>query len=253
MNFGGSRLGFWFRYPLQPDRRLSTNRVLVFYDNYTQGPSGQTDYYNTSGDVNPGTDVWPVIQAREISLGMQPELIVGYNNLPADLTKYAHLWDIGYASPYGTNPTLNPTTLLTTYLQKGGAMFMLGENSFFATRDDTIELFIYGLTNQLPVVGSSALPVFTQTVAPEFLLANNSNSIQWGNPGEFTSYGVGTPMTTGGGYSPVAVAWKTGSMVNAPKGAVVAVLDINFFGSTFAPQYYDPSFIDNLSLTLNNL
>jgi hypothetical protein len=251
--FSASRLGFWFRYPLQPDRRLSTNRVLVFYDNYTQGPAGQTDYYNTGGDVNPGTDVWPVIQAREISLGMQPELIVGYNNLPADLTQYAHLWDIGYASPYGGNPTLNPTTLLTTYLQQGGAMFMLGENANFTVRDDTIELFIYGLSNQLPVTGSITTEVFTQTVASEFLLANNSNSIEWGAPGEFTSYGTGTPMTTGGGYGPVAVSWKTGSLVNAPKGAVVAVLDINFFGSGLGIQYYNPDFIDNLSLTLNEL
>jgi hypothetical protein len=251
--FNASRLGFWFRYPLEPDRKLATNRVLVFYDNYTQGPTGQTDYYNTGNDVNPGTDVWPVIQAREISLGMQPELIVGYNNLPADLTQYAHLWDIGYASPYGGNPTLNPTTLLTTYLQRGGAMFMLGENANFTVRDDTIELFIYGLSNQLPVTGSIASEVFTQTVGSEFLLANNNSSIEWAAPGEFTSYGTGTPMTTGGGYGPVAVAWKTGSLANAPAGAVVAVLDINFFGSFLGPQYYNPDFIDNLSLTLNNL
>jgi hypothetical protein len=45
--------------------------------------------------------------------------------------------------------------------------------------------------------------------------------------------------------------WKTGSLPAAPKGAVVAVLDINFFGSVFAPAFYDPDFIDNLSLILN--
>jgi len=253
MNFGGSRLGFWWRWPPGlPDRKLSSNKVLVFYDPYTNGPGGNTDYYN-SGDVNPGTDVWPVIQAQEISLGFQPELIVGYNNLPSNMIQYSHIWDIGYASPYYGNPTLNPTTLLTSYLQQGGAMFMLGENSAFTPRDDTIELFIYGLGSPLPTTGSTYLPQFSQTIASEFLIANNNNSIYWGNPGEFTSYGTGTPITTGGGYGPVAVMWKTGSLPAAPKGAVVAVLDINFFGSTYAPEFYDPDFVDNLSLMLNQL
>ena len=250
--FNASRTGFWFRYPLQPDRRLSSNRVLVFYDNYTQGPAGETNYYE-SGDVAPGYSVWPVIRGRELSLGMQPELIVGYENLPADLTQYAHIWDIGYASPYGGHPTFNPTSLLKTYIQKGGAMFMLGENAAFATRDDTIELFIYELTYQLPTTGSYTFSTITQTVASEFLLANNSNSITWANPGEFTSYGSGTPMTTGGSIGPAAVAWKTGSMANAPKGAVIAVLDINFFGNLFGGPYQNIDFISNLSLTLNKL
>jgi hypothetical protein len=105
----------------------------------------------------------------------------------------------------------------------------------------------------VPVTASVASTVFTQTVGSEFLLTNNNSSIDWAAPAQFTSYGTGTPMTTGGGIGPVAVCWKTGSLANAPAGAVVAVLDINFFGSGAFPQYYDPDFIDNLSLTLNNL
>jgi hypothetical protein len=222
----------------------------VFYDPYTN-KDGNTDYYNTSGDVDPRSDVWPIIRDREIALGFQPELIIGYSNLPADMLQYAHAWDIGYASPYVGNPYSNPTSLLTSYLQAGGAMFILGENSAFGARDDTIEQFVYGLGGGLPTTGTTYLPQFTQTVASEFLIANNSNSITWYNPGEFTSYGTGTPVTSGGGYSPVAVMWKTGSLSNAPKGAVVSVLDINFFGGLFSPQAYDPAFIDNLSLMLN--
>ena len=255
MNFGGSRLGFWWRWPPGlPDRRLSTNRVLVFYDPYTN-VSGNTDYYNTGGDVNPLTGIWPVIQAREIALGFQPELIVGYNNLPTNLIQqYAHLWDIGYASPYTTNPTFNPTTLLSTYIQEGGAMFMLGENAYFQVRDTTIETFVASLGGGNALSNTPGVPtVVTQTVEPEFRVANQSSTITWGAPAGFDSYGTATPITTGGGISPTAVMWKTGSLSNAPKGAIVSVLDINFFGAEPFPQYYDPDFIDNLSITMNKL
>jgi len=250
--FSASRLGFWFRYPLQPDRRLATNRVLVFYDNYTQGPGGQTNYYNTGGDVNPGTDVWPTIRDQEISLGMQPELIVGYNNLPSDLTQYAHLWDIGYASPYIGNPTLNPTSLLLNYLSLGGAMFMLGENANFGARDDAISNFINAagggsIVRSLNDYNYSV----TATVEPEFLRANNDNSVVFNRPGTFTAVGNGTPMSTAFTSTEYpAVCWETGSLGNAVKGAVTAVLDINIF---VAGPGLQPDFIDNLSLTLNEL
>lgn len=249
--FTASRLGFWFRYPLQPDRKLATNRVLVFYDNYTIGPTGQTNYYNTSGDPNPGTDIWPTIRDQEISLGMQPELIVGYNNLPADLTQYAHLWDIGYASPYIENPTVNPTNQLLAYLSAGGAMFMLGENANFGVRDDAIDIFVTAAGGGT-ITRSSTDYNFsvTATVEPEFLLANNNNVVVFNRPGTFTAVGTGTPMSTAfTGTEYPAVCWKTGSLSNATRGAVTAVLDINIFvGSDIQPD-----FIDNLSLTLNNL
>jgi hypothetical protein len=47
--------------------------------------------------------------------------------------------------------------------------------------------------------------------------------------------------------------WKTGSLSNAPKGAIVSVLDVNFFGAEPYPEFYDPAFIDNLSITMNKL
>jgi len=252
MNFNGSRLGFWWRWPPGlPDRNLSSNRVLVFYDEYTDGPGGNTDYYNTSGDVNPVTDVWPVIRDQEISLGFQPELIVGYDNLPSDMIQYAHAWDIGYASPYVTNPTFNPTNLLFGYLQAAGALFLLGENANFGVRDDAIDTFVTycggGSVTRSPTDYNTSV---VATVEPEFLLANNNNSVTFSRPGTFTSYGSGTPISTAfTGSEYPAVCWKTGSLTNAPKGAITSVLDINIFVAPFD----QPDFIDNLSITLNKL
>lgn len=249
MNFGGSRLGFWF-VPLGPPRQNFSKKVLVFYDNYTSGPAGQTDYYNTSGDVNPGTDVWPTIRDRELSLGMEPELVVGYTNL-GNLNQYAHIWDIGYASPYTTNPTYDPTNQLLAYMQFGGSMFILGENANFGVRDDTIDTFVGTVCGGGSVTRSGTDYNFSvaATVEPEFRLVNSNPTVTFNRPGTFLTNGTGTPMSTAfTGTQYVAVCWKTGSLANAGRGSIVSILDINFlvpFGDL------QPDFIDNVIATLN--
>ncbi len=242
--FGASRLGFWFR---NPDRGARSSKVLVFYDPLTDGPGGNTDYYN-SGDVMP-SQVYSVIQSREAALGFTTTFVQSYAALNSmDLTQYAHLWDVGYASPYTTNPN-DPTSKLTTYLQQGGAMFILGENANFGARDDAIDNFVTGLGGgSVARSGTDYAYSVAGTVQPEFLIANNNNSVTFNRPGTFTALGTGTAMTTAfTGTEYVAVMWKTGSLTSAPAGAVVSVLDINFF----LGGNYEPDFIDNLSLSLN--
>ena len=242
MNFGGSRLGFWFRYPLGlPDRALSNKNVLVFYEN-----NGLYD-----GNPDPATDLWPVIQGREIAMGMEPEFIIGYDNLPADLTKYAHIWDIGYNSPYIPGPH-NPTSKLLSYLQAGGGFFLLGENSGFIYKDNTIETFVGVAGGGVVTVDESLEPVvYTVTVQPDFLIANQNNVLPLTAPGLFTAQGTGTSMTSSPFTNPLwypAVCWKTGSLTNAPKGAITSVLDINFISDG---EYQNLDFIDNIILTMN--
>ena len=77
MNFGGSRLGFWF---LNIDRGNRSKKVLVFYDPLTN-VNGVTDYYTTGNDVNPPIDIYPTIAAREISLGYEPSLCNSFADL----------------------------------------------------------------------------------------------------------------------------------------------------------------------------
>lgn len=256
MNFQGSRLGFWFKAPLGlPDRAESTNRVLVFYDEYTSVTANGTTYHDWYQiDLNPTNDVWPILQARLLENGFQPELIVGYQNLPADLTVYAHLWDIGYVSPYATNPISDPSSLLLSYIQAGGAMFMLGENASLnqdpsIDRDNTISTFLYQLGAGSVTESTSDTGGFvTCTIEPEFLISNNTNTVTFNRPGTFTSVGTGTYMTSPfsvGEY--VAVMWETGSLSNAPTGAIISVLDINFV-TIYGPQ---TQFIDNIIASLN--
>lgn len=242
--FGASQLGFRFG---NADRGVK-KKVIIFYDPLTLGPNGDTNYYS-SGDVNPLTDLWPKIRDREIALGFVPTLIQSYNDLAQiDLSEYAHLWDIGYASPYETNP-VNPTLQLTNYLKQGGALLMLGENAYFGIRDNTVDNFVTGLgAGTVTRSNNNYYWAVSQTVQPQFLQANFNTSVTFSRPGTFNSYGTGTPITnpfTANEY--VAVMWKTGSLGNALKGAVISILDINFISS----QYYNIAFIDNLCICLN--
>lgn len=259
MPVNAAKLGFWWRpvdrAQINKDFPDTTPDVLVFYDPLTQ-KSGNTNYYFTDlggfTDVQPVRDVWPIIKAREESLGFRVTLIQSYEQLPTDLSKYIHIWDIGYASPYASHP-FNPTAKLTAYLQQGGAMFILGENIYFNERDNSISTFVNSLGGG-PVAENTAAGYttdYTETVLPEFRLANSSSSITFGWPNVFSTWGTGTPICTGGAGLPTAVLWRTGSLSNARAGAIVSVLDINFFGGDFAPAYYNPNFIDNISITMN--
>lgn len=243
MPSGAGRLGFWY---LQ-DRGTISKKVLVFYDPLTNGPNGNTNYYN-SGDVTPA-QIYATIQARENALGFTTTFVQSYAALASyDLSQYAHIWDVGYASPYTTNP-YDPTSQLTTYLKNGGAMFMLGENAGFGVRDDTIDNFITGLgggnvTRSTSRYGYSV----ATTIDPQFLLVNNVNKVTFSAPGGFISIGTGTAMTTAFAESIyVAAMWKTNSLANAPRGAVVSVLDVNFLVGI----HIQPSFIDNLIYSMN--
>jgi hypothetical protein len=251
MNFAGSRLGFWFR---PADRGLKSKRVLVFYDPLTNMPFNSEYRYNyyDSGDPRPAVDLWPVIEAREIALGFEPELCTSFADLAGlNLNDYAHLWDIGYATPYTTNPN-NPTAQLTSYMQQGGALFLLGENIYFQPRDTTIDDFVMGLGGG--TVSQTTNPAYYNSipcvVQPEFLLANTNNSITFNAPGAFDNWGTGTTIavsTSPGLPLPTAICWKTGSLSGAPAGAIVSVLDINFLVIPDINQ----NFIDNISLILN--
>jgi hypothetical protein len=243
MPIGGGRLGFFY---LQ-DRGMVSKKSLVFYDPLTNGPGGDTNYY-ASGDVTPA-EVYAVIQTREAALGFTTTFVQSYSALQSyNLSEYAHIWDVGYASPYASNPD-DPTAQLTTYLQDGGAMFILGENSNFEVRDTTIDDFLTALGGGTVVISNSDFNYAVDTTMdPQFLLANNNNIARFSRPGGFTSIGTATAMTTqftNGVY--VAAMWKTTSLSEAPRGAVVSVLDVNFLvGSGI-----DTDFIDNVIYSMN--
>ena len=215
---------------------LKSNNVLIVYDLNSVIPGVY--------DPFPPAEIASILAARESSLGFVPTIITSYADLAgANITNYAHIWDVGY-------DTLMTTTVADkykAYLQTGGAAFLLGENGIFVQRNNTIDNFIASYMGGGSVDAGTYDPnaLITATVASEFLLSNSNNSVTFNRPGRFESIGTGTAMATSGAGVHAAV-WKTGSLSEAPTAAIASVLDINFVVGSG-----DSNFIDNLSLVLN--
>jgi hypothetical protein len=239
MPVGAARLGFWFRPPVVEDRSIAKSlNVLIVYDLNSLRPG-------VYGDPNPDpSSLAAVIAARETSLGFIPTTITSYASLAAtDISQYAHIWDVGY-------DTLMTTTVADkykAYLQTGGAAFLLGENGIFVQRNDTIDNFITNYMGGGSVdAGSYDInDSITATVAAEFRISNSSSTVTFNRPGRFETIGTGTALATSADGVHAAV-WKTGSLSQAPTGAICSVLDINFLVGAG-----DSNFIDNVSIVLN--
>lgn len=250
MGFSASRLGFWFKQI----NRAYKKRILCFFDPLTFGPGGNTNYY-ASPDRKPGTDLFPVIEARGNALGFSVDLVTSFADLQStDLTVYSQLWDLGYATPYTTNP-YNPTNKLRTYIQSGGALFILGENSAFQPRDNQIGIFVEACGGGIDITEGTEDFNYqrTLTLDSRFRLANNSSQVTFARPGVFVNYGNGIPMT---GSFPLtvelhypAVMWSVGTLSICPIGSIISVLDLNFIYGV----YQNYAFIDNLIYSLNSL
>lgn len=246
MNFGAARLGFNFNRV--PDRGYK-KQILCFFDPQTFVPGSPfvTDYYS-SGDITP-YEMYDNISARITALGFTPSLVTSFAQLlTLDLDVYAHIWDLGYATPYVTSVS-NPTNKLYGYLQSGGALMMLGENSVFEDRDNTIEVFVSTIGGGTVTSATNPYGIINSTVQPQFLLSNSNNKVTFENPGLFTSLGAGVNMVSTYGPADYAGAmWKTSSLTGAPNGAVLSVLDVNVFS-----RLLNNDFIDNIILSLNRL
>jgi hypothetical protein len=99
----------------------------------------------------------------------------------------------------------------------------MGENSSFPTRNNSVIAFV----NE---VGGGALsfvlPGNTQTVNSPFT-DGPLTSISYSAAGGVVTPGTGA-FATNNANGGTAIAWNTGTMTNAPKGAMTVVFDVNF-------------------------
>jgi hypothetical protein len=160
---------------------------------------------------------------------------------PIGLEAYSQVWDLGANVPL----TAAQTSAYTSYLQSGGTLFLMGENSGFgASRNTTLTDFIntLGGGSTGTIVTSSNL---STTVASQFLIANQTNTVTFPAVGIFPSPGTGVCITLECG----AVAWAAGTLSNAPNGTVISVLDVNFMQTGFLVNSSYPGtqdFLDNI-------
>jgi hypothetical protein len=201
-------------------------------------------------------EVLNTLSGRLIAQGYTPTTANTYASLPADLSSYGQIWDINVViTGGGTVLTNTEKTKYTNYLQQGGALFLMGENS--GGTDSAWDARNISLSSFITEIGGGTVStnlnepgvLLFLTVAPEFRIANSDPTTYINAAGQYTSIGTGTRITVEQG---AAVCWKTGSLSNAPNGAIVSVLDINFLTAMNQEPYFEVSFVDNLIATLNS-
>jgi hypothetical protein len=139
------------------------------------------------------------------------------------------VWDIRFSNSSPITPAVEAQYL--TYLQGGHAMFVMGENASFMTRNNSV----LSLVN---AVGGGSLTFVvsgsTQTVLAPFTGPNPipDGNITYAAPGGVTTFGTGQWATVDGSDQGAAVAWPSGTMANAAAGALVIVFDVNFMQTT---------------------
>ena len=148
------------------------------------------------------------------------------DDIPLDLSLYSQVWDIRFDNSFALTTSQQAEYL--SFLQGGGGMFLMGENSSFMARNTSIFDFVSLLG------GGSLGPDLiggcdgTQTVNAPFTGAAPVTSINFNCSGVIASNGTGewiTERESGGGSG---VAWGVGSLANATAGALTMVLDVNF-------------------------
>jgi autotransporter-associated beta strand protein len=177
------------------------------------------------------------LQARLEAAGYNVTIITDPTTLTGNLNGIAQVWDVRPNVALTSGDSSN----YLSYLNASGGLFLLGEHSGFATRNNSLSAFIAEAGGGNVAVGSTS--VQDQYVTDIFngsgLIATDAaTSFYVPASGTFTSPGTGTFITTteanGAGLG-TGVAFGAGSLANAPGGRLLSYLDVN----TFQAQFYD--------------
>jgi hypothetical protein len=140
------------------------------------------------------------------------------------LVTYQQIWDTRFNQIV---LSASDITAYTTYLAGGGNLFLMGENSGFATRDNSIVSFI-------ATVGGGTItlttPNNTVTVRAPFATGiTNPFTFQAAN-GTHSTGPYGAIAVDATGIAP-AIVYGPGSLTSAPAGSLIVVFDVNFLGT----------------------
>jgi hypothetical protein len=144
------------------------------------------------------------------------------DGVPASFAGYQQVWDIRFSN----SGALGASTIAdyVSYLASGGGMFVMGENSGFATRNSSV----LGL---ISAAGGGSLtftsPGDTQTVVSPFTGPNAVSTINYLAAGGVTTFGTGQWISSNANGG-TGVAFSVGSLSNASAGALTAIFDVNF-------------------------
>ena len=151
-------------------------------------------------------------------------------SLPADISSIDQIWDLRINSAISTDDQ----SAYDTFLQNSGYLYLAGENTHFATRNNSISSFTSTLGGGTITVGGSPSNAqdgndsyFTDTTTVDFIAA----------AGITNTGGTGRVLAADSNGNPTAMMWigNAGDFSSEYNGTVVVIADINWTQSS----YYD--------------
>lgn len=302
-NFGGSRLGFWSlrgstppippTLPAGPKRSDTRKKIVIVYNEPRSGDL--LPVYVVGNNIEfPYKKMWfnstyPCTQAGLVAImnfwlkelgSLYSDIIIykRYEELIANPPVWSNvmqLWDLDYA---GTNTTSRKLTgsliynLYNNYLIGGGAIALLGEDTYNNARNRDMVSFIQQ-------IGGGTVDITTDTYVTvgqwnfnqEFAFLPSS-TVFHNQPMTFNTYAsrpnrLSKTPATKITYRPtqsynsdfarevedkvVSAVWKKGTIPNAPNGTLLTVFDSTFISDVTTRQDPQPIFFKNLVLTLD--
>ena len=142
------------------------------------------------------------------------------------LSGYKQVWDIRYNN---TTPLTGPDiTAYMAYLTGGGSLFVMGENSGFITRDNSILALTTAAGGGNVTILQAANSLNLQTVVAPFTGPVSLTSITFAAIGGFSTIGNGRLVTVDANNVAGAIVFPPGTLSNAAAGTLISVLDVNF-------------------------
>ena len=155
-----------------------------------------------------------------------------------DISGYDQVWDLRLNS----NISASDTTTYDTFLRNDGYLYLAGENSSFAARNNSISTFTSTLGGGTITVGGS--PNNSQSGNDNYFSA--STSVSYVNAATVTSTG-GRVLSADGSGNATGKMWigRAGDLGAAYTGTVVVIADINWTQSYFFSSAND-KFLEEL-------
>jgi hypothetical protein len=147
------------------------------------------------------------------------------SDIPVDLSSYSQVWDIRFSPVFALTAAQQAEYL--AYLQAGGGMFIMGENSGFMDRNNSIlSLITAAGGGTLTFNGNLAQ---TQDVIAPFTGPNTVTQVTYAASGGVDGKGTGDWITQVSGQNQGSgVAFGKGDLANAELGALTVIFDVNF-------------------------
>jgi len=166
-------------------------------------------------------DVVANLSAIVTAAGLTPSINVGIPG--GSLSGYAQIWDVRFNNTTPLTP--GDITSYTTYLAGGRTLVVIGENTGFATRNNSIVTLISDLGGGTITITT---PLNVETVLTPFTGPDPITIVTFLAAAGTANPGTGTFITKGSDNIGAALYYSRGKLSSAAAGRLMVVFDINF-------------------------